>query len=233
MSTLWLGPPVRSTRVRGLARFLSAILSASGLLMLADAAVTLVWQEPVTALIGLVQRSEINHHWLSYGSAPLSVPERRVLGAFGDRSARIAFLARREAAELHPGDAVGRMSIPSLGASFLVVQGTDGASLEKGPGHYTSTALPGLGRTVAIAGHRTTFLAPFRHLDALRPGVRIILAMPYARFVYVVQDHRIVAPSAWWITGNVGYDRLVLSACDPLFSAVRRLVVFARLRSVV
>jgi sortase A len=55
--------------------------------------------------------------------------------------------------------------------------------------------------------------------------------MPYGRFLYIVQYHRIVDPTAWWVTRNVGYDRLVLSACDPLFSAARRLVVFARLTS--
>jgi sortase A len=200
------------------------------LLLLADAALTVLWQEPVTAAIGLIQRSQIDRHWLSYRSAPLSAVEQRILASIAGQRRRMAFLARREERELRPGDAAGRITLPALGASFLFVQGTDAASLEKGPGHYPSTALPGLGRTVAIAGHRTTFLAPFRHLDALRPGAKIVLTMPYGRFVYVVQEQRVVSPTAWWITRNVGYDRLVLSACDPLFSAARRLVVFARLR---
>lgn len=220
-----LGP--RSRRVRAA----SAVLIASGLLALADAAITILWQEPVTAVIGLVQRSQIDRHWLSYRFAPLSAAEQRIIDSV-DLRQRVAFLARREERELATGDAAGRMSIPSLGASFLFVQGTDASSLEKGPGHYPSTALPGLGRTVAIAGHRTTFLAPFRHLDTLRPGDRVVLTMPYARFVYVVQYHRVVDPTAWWVTRNVGYERLVLSACDPLFSAAHRLVVFARLQSV-
>ena len=55
--------------------------------------------------------------------------------------------------------------------------------------------------------------------------------MPYGRFVYTVQYHRIVSPYAWWVTRNVGYDRLVLSACNPLYSAAQRIVVFARLSS--
>ena len=115
------------------------------------------------------------------------------------------------------------------GAEYTVVEGTDETSLEAGPGHYPSTALPGLGQTVAIAGHRTTYLAPFRHIDALRPGDRIIVTMPYGRFAYSVQFTRIVAPTAWWVTRSVGYDRLVLSACNPLYSAAQRIVVFARL----
>src|SRR6202012_2494772 len=116
---------------------------------------------------------------------------------------------------------------------FVVVQGTDEASLEKGPGHYPSTALPGLGQTVAIAGHRTTYLEPFRHLNALSPGNRIVLRMPYGRFTYIVQFTKIVSPTAWWITNDVGYDRLLLAAGQPAFSAAQRIVVFARLAQTV
>ena len=122
--------------------------------------------------------------------------------------------------------------ISKIGASYDVVQGTDAASLEKGPGHYPATSLPGLGQTVAIAGHRTTYLAPFRHIDELRPGDQILLKMPYGQFTYVVQYHRIVLPTALWITRNVGYERLVLSACNPLYSAAQRIVMFARLRTI-
>jgi sortase A len=230
MSVLGLQVSDPSPRLRRrLARAIALGLIGLGLLLLADAAMTLVWQEPVTAAIGLIERSQINRHWLSYRSAPLSEVEQRIVASIADQRQRLAFLARREERGLRTGEAIGRLAIPSLGIGFLVVQGTDATSLEKGPGHYPSTALPGLGRTVAIAGHRTTFLAPFRHLDALRPGDRIVLSMPYGRFVYVVQFHRVVSPTAWWITRNAGYERLVLSACDPLFSAARRLAVFARL----
>jgi len=236
VSSLGLPPsvltPGRRRRSRRLARGLSLVLIACGLLLLADAALTVLWQEPVSALVGLVERAQIDQRWLSYRSAPLSVVQRRTVASLDNQPARIAYLAVGEERGLRTGEAAGRITIPSIGASFLFVQGTDAVSLQKGPGHYPSTALPGLGRTVAIAGHRTTFLAPFRHLDALRPGDRIVLRMPYGRFVYVVQYHRIVDPTSWWVTRNVGYDRLVLSACDPLFSAAHRLVVFARLRQV-
>jgi sortase A len=219
----------RRSTSRRLIRDLSAVLIISGILLLVDAGVTLLWQEPLTALISAIKRSEIDKRLLSYRTAPLSAIERRALRSIRARYQRIAYLARRELHQLAPGDAVGRIVIPVIGASYLVVQGTGEASLEKGPGHYPSTALPGLGQTVAIAGHRTTYLAPFRHIDALRPGDRIVVRMPYARFVYTVQYRRIVSPTAWWITRNVGYDRLVLSACNPLYSAAQRIVVFARL----
>ena len=131
------------------------------------------------------------------------------------------------------GDAIGHIRIPKIGASYNVVQGTDEASLEKGPGHYPGDrASRGSAQTVAIAGHRTTYLAPFRHLDALKPGDRIVVKMPYAAFTYVVQYRKIVLPTALWVTNNVGYERLVLSACNPLYSAAQRIIIFARLKSV-
>ena len=82
---------------------------------------------------------------------------------------------------------------------------------------------------MAIAGHRTTYGAPFRKLDELETGDRIEVAMPYGRFVYAVERKRIVPPTATWVTQRVRHDRLVLSACHPLYSAAKRIVVFARL----
>ncbi len=219
----------RRSVLRRVIRDLSSVLIISGLLLLVDAGVTVLWQEPLTALIGAIKRGEIDQRYLSYRSAPLSPLEQRALQAIRAQGQRIAYLARTEQRQLATGDAVGRITIPRIGASYLVVQGTDEGSLEKGPGHYPTTALPGLGQTVAVAGHRTTYLAPFRHIDALRPGDQIVVQMPYGRFVYTVQYHRIVSPTAWWITRDVGYERLVLSACNPLYSAAQRLVVFARL----
>ena len=107
--------------------------------------------------------------------------------------------------------------------------GTDTAACARGPGHYPGTPLPGARGTVAIAGHRTTYGAPFRQLDQLKPGDTIELTMPYGRFTYRVEQRRIVPPTATWVTHRVGYDRLVLSACHPLYSAAKRIVVFARL----
>ena len=81
---------------------------------------------------------------------------------------------------------------PSAGLSAVVVEGNGAGELRRGPGHYPATALPGQRGTVAIAGHRTTYGAPFRHLDDLERGDRIELAMPYGRFTYRVeaQPHR-------------------------------------------
>lgn len=219
-------------RRRRLLRDISLVLIISGLLLLADAAVTLLWQEPLTAVIALIKRGEVNKHFLSYSGAPLSEVDRRALAAIKSVRERVAYLARQERRAVRTGDAIGTIELPNIG-TYTVVQGTDDATLQKGPGHYPQTAFPGMGQTVAIAGHRTTYLAPFRHLDAVKPRQKIVLTMRYARFTYAVQYTRIVNPTAWWITRNVGYERLVLSACNPLYSASQRIVVFARLQQMV
>ncbi|HEY2770518.1 MAG TPA: class E sortase [Solirubrobacteraceae bacterium] len=216
--------------MRRLIRDISSVLIISGALLVADAAVTLLWQEPITAVIGKIKQGEVNKKFLSYSSAPLTPFDRHTVANLATMSQRITFLARQETRRVGTGDAIGKIDISRIHAVYDVVQGTDTSSLEKGPGHYPSTALPGLGQTVAIAGHRTTYLAPFRHIDALKPGDKIVVTMPYAKFTYVVQYHQIVKPTALWVTKNKGYDRLVLSACNPLYSAAQRIIVFARLQ---
>ncbi len=219
--------------MRRLIRDISSVLIISGLLLVIDAGITLIWQEPLTAVVAMIKQGEINKRYLSFRATPLTPIERHALVSLKTLGQRVSFLARREARQVRPGDAIGRIMISKIGVSYDVVQGTDDPSLQKGPGHYPSTALPGLEQTVAIAGHRTTYLAPFRHIDALKRGDRIVLQMPYGRFTYAVQWHLIVPPTALWITHNVGYERLVLSACNPLYSAAQRIVVFARLSAVV
>jgi sortase A len=218
--------------MRRLIRDISSVLILAGLLLVLDAAATLVWQEPVTAAIGLIMRSQVNQRYLSYRTAPLSTSDHRALAGIHAQRERIAYLARLERNEVSTGDAIGKLTIPRLGNTYNIVQGTDTVSLEEGPGHYPSTAFPGMGQTVAIAGHRTTYLAPFRFINQLQPGDRIFITMPYGKFTYVVQYQRIVAPTQTSVIDNVGYERLVLSACNPLYSAAQRIIVFARLKSV-
>lgn len=213
-------------------RLISTTLIVAGVLLLGDVVVTLAWQEPVTGLIALGKRHEIDHRYLSYSSMPLSTGERVSLQRLTGAEERIAFLARQDEQRVPNGAAIGQLTIPVIGVSYEVVQGTKTGDLELGPGHYSSTAFPGLGETVAIAGHRTTYLAPFRNINQLHAGDRIELEMPYGTFHYVVQSQRVVTPNAWWITRNLGYERLVLSACNPLYSASQRIAVFARLASV-
>jgi sortase A len=218
--------------MRRLIRDISSVLIISGGLLLLDAGATLLWQEPVTALIAVIERSQVNKQFLNYRSDPLTRLDQHVLVGLPSARSKIEFLARKEQRDVGTGDAIGTIQIPSIGVNDSIIQGTDTASLQRGPGHYPETAFPGLGQTVAIAGHRTTYLAPFRNVNTLVHGDKIVLNMPYGRFTYVVQYDKIVPPTDIGVIDNVGYERLVLSACNPLYSAAQRIIVFARLAHV-
>ncbi len=215
-------------------RALSIVLILAGALVLIDAGVTLVWQEPLSALYAKFRQDHLSGTLRVAERAAPTVLERHVLASLPDERRRVAFLANELQRHAGGGSAVGRIVIPRIDASYVVVKGTDTSDLESGPGIYSETNFPGVAGTTAIAGHRTTYLAPFRHIDALRPGNRILLNMPYAHFTYTVIGERVVAPTdVRAAVGNVGYSRLVLSACTPLFSAEKRLLVYARLTSTV
>ena len=218
--------------MRRIIRDISSVLILTGLLLLIDGGVTLLWQEPVTAAIALIKRSDVSHRYLSYRTAPLTVTQSKAVKQIHSSTQRISYLARADLAQIKTGDAIGQIEIPKIGQAYNVIQGDQAPQLEDGPGHYPSTALPGMGQTVGIAGHRTTYLAPFRFINDLHKGDRIYVTMPYGKFTYVVQKQQIVQPTDVSVVNNVGYDRLVLSACNPIYSASQRIIVFAKLHSV-
>ena len=220
------------TRRRSILRGISTVLIVAGVLMLADAALTVAWQEPVTALLAKLRQQQLGNDLNRLERAGPTQVEQRALSHLRTDRQRIAFLARSLRRRLHDGDAAGRIRIHKIGANYVIVKGTDPASLRKGPGIYEHTPFPGMRGTTGIAGHRTTYLAPFRHIDQLGPGDDIEVDMPYATFHYRVQRRQIVTPDSIWIIRRMPYDRLVLSACHPLYSAAKRIVVFARLASV-
>jgi sortase A len=189
--------------MRAVLRFVASVMMVSGALLITDAAVTLLWQEPVSAFVAERQQAKLED--------ALFDPPQRVL--------------RRMPLE---GDAIARLEIPAIGVHEYVVEGTDTGDLRKGPGHYPDTPLPGEAGTAAIAGHRTTYGAPFRNIDDLRRGDRIIVDMPDGRFIYRVERTTIVDDQDLSVLDPVGYRRLMLSACHPLYSAAERVIVFAR-----
>ena len=216
-------------RMRTALRALSTVLIVSGALLVADAAATVMWQEPLSALLGRLNQNKAAGELRDLEKGGLTPIEQRALAALPDQRRRIAFLARSLKRRAHEGEGVGRIDIPRVGANFVIVKGTSTSDLRKGPGIYPQTPFPGAPGTVAIAGHRTTYLAPFRHIDDLKPGDTITVKMPYAQFTYRVERTRIVKPTDFGVLKRVGYDRLVLTACHPLYSAAKRIAVFARL----
>jgi sortase A len=211
-------------------RAFAVLLIIAGALALIDAGITLVWQEPISALIATLRQNHLEGALRTVEHAAPSPAEQRTLASLGDERRRIAFLADQLQRHAGAGSAVGRILIPHIGADYVVVKGTGTEELKSGPGIYSGTSFPGLAKTTAIAGHRTTYLAPFRHIDSLAPGEHILLNMPYAHFTYTVYAQKVVKPTdVSAVLSEVGYSRLVLSACTPLFSAEKRLLIYARL----
>jgi sortase A len=127
-----------------------------------------------------------------------------------------------------PGKAVAILRIPDIEVNYVVVEGTDTESLKKGPGHYSWTAYPWENTgAVGIAGHRTTYGAPFWSLNELTPGDRIVLATEYGIFNYRVSHKQIIDPSNASVLDPTEKPTLVLTTCNPRFSAAERLIVFA------
>src|SRR5882757_2562073 len=205
------------------------MLITAGLVVLADTGLTLVWQEPLSAAYGSFKQGQAADQLNQLESQyPTPADLQAIAGVRGiAKKARV--LADRFEPRLQEGNAIGRIKIDRIGLSIVVVQGTDTASLEKGPGHYRNTPIPGQPGTVAIAGHRTTYLAPFLLIVQIEAGYEIRIEMPYAAFTYTVEKHEIVDPTDVGIIKPVGYDRLVLTACHPPYSAAQRWAVFAKL----
>jgi sortase A len=220
----------RGRIVRPALRFVASVLITSGVLLLADAGLTLAWQEPISAYLAQLQQDKLGNELDSSGTRDLVRQEQAAVASIRDAKRRIAKLAAVERKRAKRGRPIGRIDLPTLHRHYVVVQGTDDSTLRKGPGHYPGTSFPGQGKTTAIAGHRTTYLDPFRTINQLRPGDPIVMKMPYATFTYRVEKTQVVKPDALWITHPVkGEDRLVLSACHPLYSASHRIIAFARL----
>jgi sortase A len=129
------------------------------------------------------------------------------------------------------GSVVARLRIPAIGVDQYVVEGTAEGDLAKGPGHYIGTAMPGQSGNVAIAGHRTTYGAPFNHLDQLTTGDRVMLTTTSGELLtYVVSQAPVaVSPRDVLILNTFADNRLTLTTCNPKFSASQRLVVVATL----
>src|SRR5579884_543314 len=217
----------RATRTAGL------VLAVAGALTLAWAIVVWQWQDPFTALYTTWQQhrleGQLAREFQAY--APRRARERVLLSPAEEARAieRSAARLRRTA---RPGQPIGRIIVPRLGLNMILVNGTDEASLTRGPGRDLRSYMPGENRLVYIAGHRTTFLAPFSHIDWIRPGDPITLEMPYGTFRYRATGHRIVPATDLAVLRSPRHELLALQACNPRFFATQRYIVYARLASV-
>jgi sortase A len=190
--------------VRKALRIGSAALALAGAALLAWTLLVWRWQEPFTYLVAKRE-------------------QERLAARYEAQSA-----VRLVAAQPRRGEPLGRLKIPRLGLSAIVVYGTDSKSLRKGPGLDPRSALPGRGRLVYVAGHRTTYGAPFARIDELERGDAVIFERRGDRFAYEVAGKRIVAADDLSVLRSHRGEELALQACWPRFFASHRIVVFAR-----
>jgi sortase A len=220
--------------MRRLLRVLGTLLVLGGTLTLVWVVVVWQWQDPFTAIYTHFQQSRLAHAYERRASAfdervQVRVPARADLAG---EEREVAKVASRYARTLESGDPVGRIEIGRIGLKMVVVQGTDEGSLEKGPGHYVDSGLPGQGRLIYIAGHRTTYLAPFADINDIRIGDYVRLEVPYGTFTYRVVRHYVVPADDLAVLRNRGREILRLQACHPRFFATHRYIVDAKLVAV-
>lgn len=129
------------------------------------------------------------------------------------------------------GGAIDHLVIPRIGLDKFVVEGTGEDDLRRGPGHYPGTPLPGQVGNAAIAGHRTTYGAPFFDLNELSPGDPIYITdLTGHTWTYKVSTPpQVVSPNDVAVLDATSFAQLTLTTCNPRFEATSRLVVFARL----
>jgi sortase A len=198
-----------------------------GLGVLAWAATVYFWKDPfTTAYTAYEQRrlaSNLDEQFDSWH------PTREPVAESGDSVKRddVSREAKRYRLASQDGDAIARIRVPRLDLNLVVVNGTSVSDLRRGPGRHLQTYMPGEHGLVYIAGHRTTYGAPFGDIDELKVGDPITLELPYATIEYRVTRHRIVDDNDVSVLESPHHEQLVLQACHPRFFASQRYLVYA------
>jgi sortase A len=216
--------------MRRLSRIFGALMIAAGVLTLAWAVLVWQWQDPFTAAYTKWKQHQLSQSLDREFAAFRPVDVHRTDLAAEQRAIDGAATRFRKTA--HHGQAIGRIVIGRIGLRMVLVNGTDHDSLTTGPGRDERTYMPGQHRLVYIAGHRTTYSAPFSRIDAIRPGDTIRLEMPYATFVYRATKHDVVTSTDLSVLRSPKHELLALQACHPRFFATHRYLVYGRLVSV-
>lgn len=187
------------------------------------------WQDPVTLLLNKREQARLSSAYEVRASETFVKP---VPSRPSTEAARAAFYRRAAVSYRRTtgiGDPIGRLIVPRLGLRVYVVLGTDTDSLKKGPGLHPPTGFPGQGRLTYVAGHRTTYGAPFSDIDKLQVGDPVTFEVPYGTFRYVVTGHRIVRANQLEVLRSRGREEIALQACWPRFFASHRYIAYAKL----
>jgi sortase A len=205
---------------------LGTLLAVAGVLTLVWALLVWQWQDPFTALYTTWKQhqlaSQYDKRTRSF-TTTISGPTVKAERASIAREAKLYRMSSKR------GQVIGRLRVPRMGVNMLLVNGTDHDTLKKGPGRDGRTFMPGENRLVYIAGHRTTYLAPFSHIDRLRRGDRVTIEVPYGTFIYAVTRHRIVKSTDLSVLRSPRHELVELQACHPRFFASHRYIAYAQL----
>ena len=214
--------------MRRFARITGTLLAIAGVAVLVWVVVVWRWQDPFTALYTTWRQHQLSDSYKRKAEA-YQAPPVKPGASLATTTAQIRGQARRYRLNATRGQGIGRIRVPRLGLNMVFVEGTDDASLRKGPGRDRRTYMPGEGQLVYIAGHRTTYLAPFAHIERLRSGDPVTLEVPYGTFTYRVFKHRIVLADDLSVLRSHGHEVVELQACHPRFFASHRYIAYARL----
>jgi sortase A len=208
-------------------RITGTLLIVAGVLTLAWAVLVWMWQDPFTAAYTKWKQHELGSQ---YNKRAAAFKADGLAGLpLGKERKSLALAAQRYRTATDRGEAIGRIHIPRMGINMVLVDGTDHETLKKGPGRDLRSYMPGQNRLVYIAGHRTTYLAPFSHIDDLRKGDRVTIDVPYGSFVYSVTGSRVVKATDLSVLKSPKHELLELQACHPRFFATHRYIAYARL----
>jgi sortase A len=208
------------------ARRLGTLLLVAGMALLLWSLVVWRWQDPFTALYTLWQQHQLAQ---DYDRLAASYRGPRLVGSsLATVRREIAREARRYRLRSKRGAAIGRIVIRRLDLNMVLVNGTDHDSLKKGPGRDLRTFMPGEGQLIYIAGHRTTYSAPFAHIEELRRGDLVTLTLPYATVRYRITRHVVVRANDLSRLKSHGREVVALQACHPRFFATHRYIAYAR-----
>jgi sortase A len=213
-------------------RWLGTALIVAGVGVLAWSFVVWRWNDPITGLYTRWQQQRLDDDLVALVQHEPPLPVKKQTPR-RDITALIAQRASQLRARVPEGSAIGRIRVPRLGLDMVLVNGTDASTLKKGPGRDRRTFMPGQHNLVYVAGHRTTYGAPFARIDDLRPGDTVTIQMPYATFRYRVTTHQIVDAHDLSVLRPRAREVLALQACHPRFFATQRYIVWARLQRAV
>ena len=205
---------------------LGTLLAVAGVLTLVWALLVWQWQDPFTALYTTWKQHQLASQYDKRArsfTTTISGPTVKAERASIAREAKLYRLSSKR------GQVIGRLRVPRMDVNMLLVNGTDHDTLKKGPGRDGRTFMPGENRLVYIAGHRTTYLAPFSHIDRLRRGDRVTIEVPYGTFIYAVTRHRIVKSTDLSVLRSPRHELVELQACHPRFFASHRYIAYAKL----